>query len=216
MAIGLPLPPPAQSRLELGLSVLGACVASNRAFAAQNLEDYQALCLPLLASELVGECEGSAVPNFLGSRLSYTKYSPTAIRTVAATACESMAGPPPPPLTGEAAFEAVRLLASCMPGKLGGKSLSLAASLRLVVRAQQAEAEAVSERKLQEAEAEAEVAAGAGGGFGAPGGVMRRPTVPPLRRGRTAAVRLRDLPKSPPVAEVMHALKEVSFAISVI
>ena len=98
-----------------------------------------------------------------------------------------------------------------MPGKLGGKSLSLAASLRLVVRAQQAEAEAVAERKLQEAEAEAEAAAGAGGGFGAPGGMMRRPTVPPLRRGgRTAAVRLRDLPKSPPVAEVMHALKEVS------
>ena len=104
-----------------------------------------------------------------------------------------------------------------MPGKLGGKSLSLAASLRLVVRAQQAEAEAVAERKLQEAEAEAEAAAGAGGGFGAPGGMMRRPTVPPLRRGgRTAAVRLRDLPKSPPVAEVMHALKEVSFAISVV
>ena len=57
--------------MELGLSALGACVAGNRAFASQRLEDFQSLCLPLLASEVVGE----------------------------------------------AAFEAVRLLASCMPGR---------------------------------------------------------------------------------------------------
>ncbi len=57
-----------------------------RTFAAQRLEEYQRLCLPLLPSDILGG----------------------------------------------AAFDAVRLLASCMPGSLGVKALSLAASLRLV------------------------------------------------------------------------------------
>ena len=33
-------------------------------------------------------------------------------------------------LVGEAAFEAIRHLSSCLPGRLGGKAVSLAASLR--------------------------------------------------------------------------------------
>jgi hypothetical protein len=44
-----------QDKIELGLLLLASCVAGNKAFAALRLEEYQAMCLPFLSSELVGK-----------------------------------------------------------------------------------------------------------------------------------------------------------------
>lgn len=46
----------AREILSLGLAALGAVVVGNPTFASQHLEDFEALCLPLMASQLVGEC----------------------------------------------------------------------------------------------------------------------------------------------------------------
>ncbi|KAG2489371.1 hypothetical protein HYH03_012201 [Edaphochlamys debaryana] len=79
-----------KSRLELGLRALGSVVEQAPRDAAQHLESYQELCLPLMSSWLVGE----------------------------------------------AAFDAVRALSTCMPGRLGRSAITLTACLRLVSVAQ--------------------------------------------------------------------------------
>ncbi|MEW5303879.1 MAG: hypothetical protein WDW36_006532 [Sanguina aurantia] len=79
-----------RATLELGLAALSAVVAGNPTFAAQHLEDFEALAMPLMSSGLVGA----------------------------------------------PAFNAIRSLSTCLPGRLGLHSMFVAASLRLVVLAQ--------------------------------------------------------------------------------
>lgn len=43
-----------KAHLELGLATLGAVVAGNARYAALKLEELRELCLPLIASPLVG------------------------------------------------------------------------------------------------------------------------------------------------------------------
>ncbi len=78
-----------KARLETGLHALACCPEAAPAAAAAHLRDLSPLCLPLLAS----------------------------------------------PVVGGAALDAVRALARCMPPPLGGRSLTLAGCLRLVVLA---------------------------------------------------------------------------------
>jgi hypothetical protein len=60
-----------RERLATGLSTLSAVVAGNTRAAALRLEEYRDLCLPLLASDLVGESQGVGGEGGWGVRLMY-------------------------------------------------------------------------------------------------------------------------------------------------
>ncbi|GAX75317.1 hypothetical protein CEUSTIGMA_g2762.t1 [Chlamydomonas eustigma] len=160
-----------KEKIELGLSLLASCVSGNKAFAALRLEEYQSMCLPFLASELVG-----------------------------AAACD-----------------AVRVLASCMPGRLGVQSLSLSSALRMVMKAiEKEEEEALLKKKELEKLQDEGSTVGSTSQCGVTNGhddySVPMPVLVPTKKAKAPVLALQDLPRSQSVADVVHALKQVSTA----